>query len=72
MIDIVNRHGERQSEGIVLTRHQFLMEQAGRTRCLRRPTATKLASKESRQGRARFFFQNLDQDKLVKPFERQK
>ena len=51
VIGIVNKDTQRQSEGII-TRHQFLTEQAGRARCLRRPTATKLASKESRQGRA--------------------
>ena len=49
---------ERQSEGIV-PRHQFLMEQAGRARIMRSPTATRLGSKKSRQGRARICFPKL-------------
>ena len=46
---------ERQSEGIV-THHQFLMEQAGRARIMRRPTAV-----------PEFVFQNYDQIEPVKP-----
>ena len=46
---------ERQSEGLV-TRHQFLMEQAGRARIMRSPTAA-----------PKFVFENSDHIKPVKP-----
>ena len=55
MIDMVNRHGEHQSEGIVPS-HQFLMEQVGRARIMRSPTAAPT-----------FVFQNSDHIELVKP-----
>ena len=58
VIGIVNSDTQRQSQRIV-PRHQFLIEQAGRARCLRRPIATRLASKKSSQGRARISFPKL-------------
>ena len=60
MIDIVKIDTECQSEGIV-TRHQFLMEQAGHARIMRSPTAA-----------SKFSFQNSDQIAPVKPGVRPK
>ena len=46
---------DTKRQGIV-TRHQFLMEQAGHARIMRSPTATPI-----------LFFQNLDQIEPVQP-----
>lgn len=57
MIGMVNSDTQCQGEGIV-TRHQFLIEQAGRSR-VKRATATKFASKESRHSHPRICFPKL-------------